>query len=329
VPTAEGTIVTTTRAQICAGGSEVAARYVNRRTGRPGRWGPQTQPIGTPGTGRSLDGFSGATGYAAGTTGAGVPTGTITGPIPTGTVLVTGPANGPAPGTIVRTTEAQLCAGASALSTQYINRSTGAPVRCGPQTQPIVTVVGGSGGSAYNGGGAIITGGTDYTTGANAFIAPTSPPEGFQTAWDDGRLNALRGLPVGTRVVVTTRRNTGFWGSLFAAPSAATEVVSARDQAAPTTEIVSTRTAPPPAAPIVTAPAHQYVQVATFGSSEDAQIVAQRLRNLGLPMRIGRYERGGQTYRIVMSGPFSSQGALTRALSTVRGSGYPSATTRQ
>ena len=134
-------------------------------------------------------------------------------------------------------------------------------------------------------------------TGAWSAARTPTPPAGYTSVWEDGRLNSQRGLPDGNAQAVQPA----------AAPAAR----------------VSTRSVQQPAAT-----ADRFVQVATYASRADAQRVAQGLRARGLPMRIGVYTRGGTEYRIVMAGPFNSASALQRALSTVRGAGYSGASTR-
>jgi cell division protein FtsN len=161
-----------------------------------------------------------------------------------------------------------------------------------------------------------MTGGTGYT-------AQPTTPLGYRQVWNDGRLNEQRGLPAGTTVAVTTPEPASNYGRLFGSyrPAQATTATTQNT-------VVSTRQAPQRTAPVAVN-THRYVQVATYGSSDDAQVVAQRLRAQGLPMRIGRYTRNGQTYRIVMAGPFNSANQLSRALGVVRGAGFSNATTRQ
>jgi hypothetical protein len=94
---------------------------------------------------------------------------------------------------------------------------------------------------------------------------------------------------------------------------------------------VSTRSEPAPAATPrqpPAAPATRYVNVGLFASESDARQVAQRLAALGLPVRLARYRNGAAGQRLVMAGPYPEGAALTRALGTVRGAGYPGATLR-
>lgn len=89
--------------------------------------------------------------------------------------------------------------------------------------------------------------------------------------------------------------------------------------------IVSTRSAAPETTPqkkSVRKASHSYVQVGAFRDANQAQGAAQRLANSGLPTRMGRVTRGGETFAMVKVGPFRTQPQLDRALRKVRGKGY-------
>ncbi|MGH1355809.1 MAG: SPOR domain-containing protein [Thalassovita sp.] len=84
--------------------------------------------------------------------------------------------------------------------------------------------------------------------------------------------------------------------------------------------VVSSKSAP--ATKPVRASGKKYVQVGTFGVPANAQRTAARLQNSGLPVRIGRYSKGGKQYQIVMAGPFGSAQQLGAALSAARRAGF-------
>ncbi|MEJ6478640.1 MAG: SPOR domain-containing protein [Octadecabacter sp.] len=307
-----------TRAQVCQGRSGPQPGYVSSRTGQPIDCGPAAD----------------------------IQVASI---VPRGLI-----AAAPAAPTRTAVSRATACADMDVSSRQYMSTTTGLPVRCGPQSQPLVsagtigrvvasttadvtarptTTIAGAVTASPTCTNIGMTGGTDYGVrcgpqtqspsgmvtrstrspstapfsnpeligGWSAARTPTTP-DGYTGVWDDGRLNSQRGLPQGHTQVL---------GGTVVAPVAAP---IAR---------VSTRSVPQPVAP-----AHRYVQVATYGSRTDAQRVAQGLRSDGLPMRIGVYTRGGTEYRIVMAGPFNSAQALHSALTTVRGAGYGGASTR-
>lgn len=68
-----------------------------------------------------------------------------------------------------------------------------------------------------------------------------------------------------------------------------------------------------------------YVHVAAFHSAADAQRVAQRVRAMGLPVRIGKKAQGYQDIRMVLAGPFQSHHDVQRALSAAHAAGFSNA----
>lgn len=73
----------------------------------------------------------------------------------------------------------------------------------------------------------------------------------------------------------------------------------------------------------------RYVQVGTFGETENAQESAQRIARMGYPARIGTHRKSGKTYLTVQAGPFRDAGQLHRAVSKLRGAGYADAFVRK
>jgi len=73
----------------------------------------------------------------------------------------------------------------------------------------------------------------------------------------------------------------------------------------------------------------RYVQVATFGVASNAQNTAHRLQRMGLPVRIGKFTRGGKQMRIVLAGPFASSAHTNGALTAVRNAGFRDAFLRK
>ncbi|WP_315898832.1 SPOR domain-containing protein [Tateyamaria omphalii] len=105
-------------------------------------------------------------------------------------------------------------------------------------------------------------------------------------------------------------------------------VVSTRSAAAPVVK-TPVRAAPKTAAKAPTASAKgRYVQVGTFGVPSNAQAAARRIANAGLPARIGRVTRGGKSYQVVLAGPFTSSGDLSRGLQRSRAAGFSDAFVR-
>ena len=71
-----------------------------------------------------------------------------------------------------------------------------------------------------------------------------------------------------------------------------------------------------------------YVQIGTFDNARKAQASAQRIKKLGLPVRIGKFDQDGKTHRLVLAGPFSSQEQATSALGKARKAGFSDAFAR-
>lgn len=73
----------------------------------------------------------------------------------------------------------------------------------------------------------------------------------------------------------------------------------------------------------------RYVQVGTFGVPSNAQNTAHRLQRMGLPVRIGKVNRGGRQLQIVLAGPFASSAHTNGALNAVRNAGFRDAFARR
>jgi hypothetical protein len=157
-------------------------------------------------------------------------------------------------------------------------------------------------------------------------------PRGYRAAWEDDRLNTRR-APQGsageaamdtlwTREVPrqlgpslgrdsgirhsdpAVRGHSPFWQPPAASAGAVTRL--------------SSRSAPLPAA-------QSFIKVATYQSEADAKQTARALAQRGLPMRMGRLKRGGETYPLVLSGPFASASDAQSALSQLKTAGFPQA----
>ncbi|WP_299024759.1 SPOR domain-containing protein [uncultured Sulfitobacter sp.] len=112
---------------------------------------------------------------------------------------------------------------------------------------------------------------------------------------------------------------------VFSAPQRQARVATVQRQ--PT---YSSRSAPK-AAPKATAKRAQpkaevagrgFVQVGAFTDTEAAHRLAKKVQRMGMPVRVGRYTRNGQTTRLVIAGPFGGQGDVSRAVNRLRGAGY-------
>ena len=187
-------------------------------------------------------------------------------------------------------------------------------------------------------------------------------PQGYRQAWEDDRLNSRRthqtlGGKAQTDLIWTQTvprrlivRSTGrdvtrsFPGLRYPYTSAAqqnaawstnTQVVSskgqtqrrvAQRQVVRKQAHVSTRTSAPRKPTAVAG--KRYVQVGTFGVASNAANTANRIQRMGLPVRIGKFNRGGKEMRIVLAGPFATPAHTGGALQAVRNAGFRDAFAR-
>ncbi len=96
--------------------------------------------------------------------------------------------------------------------------------------------------------------------------------------------------------------------------------------------VYSSRSAPQRAAPKAAAQRAQpkaevagrgFVQVgASFTDTAAAHRLAKKVQRMGMPVRVGRYTRNGQTTRLVIAGPFGGSNGVTSAVTRLRGAGY-------
>ncbi len=176
-------------------------------------------------------------------------------------------------------------------------------------------------------------------------------PKGYRRAWDDGRLNPRRAEQTVAgvqamdlrwtktvprklydardgRVVNKLFPNLRYPFTSMAQQQAASATVVARadHSALQSGARLSTRRSPA-AAPTSTravASAHQYVQVGSFGQSDNAARTAAKLKAMGLPVRMGK----ANALTVVMAGPFASTSHLQGALLAVRKAGFTDAFSR-
>jgi hypothetical protein len=244
------------------------------------------------------------------------------------------------------------CPGASALSNLYINDGSKYPVRCGPQAERPVTLPGESHSRLRSAPSAAQAARTRivplHVYKENVLAVDVPVPDGYRRVWDDGRLNPRRAeqsvagymesQQVWTRTV-PRRLVDPFETATVTAPKIVERPnrlrpapVIATKGAAPRT--VAAINAPPKAAPKsakAQAPAAagkpRYLQVAVYAEDASARAAAQRVARTGLTTRLGTLTRGGQSYRVVLAGPFAGD-AAERALATARKAGFPDARLR-
>lgn len=137
-------------------------------------------------------------------------------------------------------------------------------------------------------------------------VAPRPLPEGYEHAWDDGRLNPARGrgTPEGEAQMARIWTNTIPRRLASAAPEAR---IVWQDETAPARLAAASSRAPA-----------AHVQVGAFARAANAERLGNRLRRRGLPVVIAR--RG--ELRVVLAGPFAGGAAAKRALATLRRAGF-------
>jgi hypothetical protein len=170
-------------------------------------------------------------------------------------------------------------------------------------------------------------------------------PDGYKRVWMDGRLNPHRAhqtvagiasarlmwtSTVPRRLILadTGREVTALY------PGLAYPYTSYGQQRAATGQVATVPARPrqpaavPKARPGAQAAGHSYVQAGVFASRAQALHAARRLAGTGLPIHLGRMTRDGTVYSLLLTGPFSSAGALDAALTQVRGAGFGNARLR-
>ncbi len=161
------------------------------------------------------------------------------------------------------------------------------------------------------------------------------PPGYVLVERDDDRMNAMRGrgTPEGDAQMAEIWTDT-VPRKLVRRPvdrqtvrlSGAAAQNPAADARGPLVMRLSTRSGPTTSGPEADPSPRRYVRAATFADAEAARAAAQVLaRRTGLPVRLGTVTRKGQSYKVVLAGPFAQAGAGEAALVAVRGAGYPKA----
>lgn len=235
--------------------------------------------------------------------------------------------------------------------TQY----KGSSVRCGPQTQsPVTPGVGGttstppqinleqSSALPRPPAGTVVRRGevaadvrivpkhvyeARRTNSVSSFV-----PEGYRRAFEDGRLDTERAV----MTFAGHEQTNQIWTQTV--PRRLIQVTLDKGASEQTitryktgerikTQTVSTKAeAPQKALRLAGTP---YVQVAKAVDATQAQALARDVRRLGVPVRIGRYERDGATQRIVLAGPFATQAEASSALAKAKSAGFGGAFLRK
>ena len=138
-------------------------------------------------------------------------------------------------------------------------------------------------------------------------------PKGYKPAWEDDRLNPLRG--VGTAEGQAAQDQV--WTRELPARQQAEAPMAV--QAPAVTR--STKSAPAEAAPRAAA-GGIFVQVGSFGVPANAAGASSRLAALGLPVAMSKGRIGGKAVQVVLAGPFGSAADAQAALRAARGAGF-------
>lgn len=158
----------------------------------------------------------------------------------------------------------------------------------------------------------------DGLPGARLVDQGVNPPPGYKLAWEDDRLNPLRGVGTAEGQAaqdrVWTRRPPS--RLLNEARPARVIVLSSQGMAEPPRLAVSTKSEPKAAVGRV------WVQVGSFGVAANAEGAAARLSALGLPVARSAGSIGGKAVQVVLAGPFGSAGDAQAALGAARGAGF-------
>lgn len=175
--------------------------------------------------------------------------------------------------------------------------------------------------------GARLAGAVAPAAGVAAAAIPT-PPKGWKLAWDDDRLNPMRG--VGTAVGQAAQDRV--WKRTVPATLVDAPVARAVAPVAAPIARVSTMSAPAApavaAAPVPQGQAPRYVQIGSFALAAHASSASAQVQALGLPAAKGQMTRGGAVLQIVYAGPFASAEAAALALQQLKAAGFRDAMIR-
>ncbi|MGH1464951.1 MAG: SPOR domain-containing protein [Cognatishimia sp.] len=151
----------------------------------------------------------------------------------------------------------------------------------------------------------------------------SKPPAGYTTVWKDDRLNPRRAE--GT-FAGKAQMEQIWWHGTPRWPRWGKAIEPVVAEPKKTKIVLASKNAP--AQKTMRLGHDAFVQVATYASQKDAQVVARRVRALGLPVRIGKVNRNGQMLRMVLAGPFHDAGSANAALSRTQSAGYGNARIR-
>lgn len=141
------------------------------------------------------------------------------------------------------------------------------------------------------------------------------PPKGYRLAWNDDRLNPMRGIGTPEGQAQQDR----VWTRQVPAQPVAAGSPRAGKPAGQVT--VSTMSAPQ-------GEVRALVQVGTFGVPANADGARARLLALGLPVATAKITREGRLLTVVYAGPFDETAAARQGLDAARKAGFTDAVLR-
>lgn len=162
------------------------------------------------------------------------------------------------------------------------------------------------------------------STAARVVNQAAPVPKGYKLAWEDDRLNPLRG--VGT-AQGQAAQDQAWTRDVPAEPVTRAQrrvlVVSAQN-AAPAPVVAQPRVtqSTKSVAPVAASGGRIFVQVGSFGVASNAEGASARLAGLGLPVARSKGSIGGKAVQVVLAGPFGSAAEAQAALRAARGAGF-------
>ena len=154
--------------------------------------------------------------------------------------------------------------------------------------------------------------------GVVAQSGATAVPAGYKLAWNDDRLNPLRG----NGSAAGQADQDQVWTRKVPAKLVADKTKKAAPQVTVSTKSAATDPIAVQPRAKAAAAGGAYVQVGTFGQPDNAKGASARLQALGLPVAISKITKGGKALQIVLAGPFGTGAEAQQALSALRGSGF-------
>ncbi|NBE07932.1 SPOR domain-containing protein [Paragemmobacter ruber] len=159
----------------------------------------------------------------------------------------------------------------------------------------------------------------DGRTGARVVNHAAPVPKGYKLAWEDDRLNPLRGVGTAQGQAAQDQVWTRDIPAETVAAPRRTVTVAAQNAPAAPRVTQSSKTAP--AAPVAGS-GRLFVQVGSFGVPANADGASARLSGLGLPVARSKATIGGKPVQVVLAGPFGSAAEAQAALRAARGAGF-------